>query len=62
MTPILNFTRPTSDGRLALENHELAIRQSKETRQGRVPTLAEVTRLTEFNLDAMFAEYVGGDR
>lgn len=55
--PIRNFARPTSDGRLALENHLLAVAQSAATRAGKVPDLRDVS--PALSLQDQFASVFG---
>lgn len=51
--PIRNWTPPSTDGRLALENFYLYTAQSAATKDGRVPTVQEVTP-TVANVDSVF--------
>ena len=51
--PIRNWTPPSTDGRLALENFLLYTAQSAATKDGRVPTVQEVSP-TLANVDTLF--------
>ena len=51
--PIRNWTPPSTDGRMALENFYLYIAMSAGTKDGRVPRVEEVTP-TLANVDSVF--------
>lgn len=57
---IKNWMPPTTDGRLALENRDLYVAQSAQTRDGKVPALQEVNPMTR--LAGQFASVFGGGK
>lgn len=58
--PIRSFIKPTTDGRLALENRDLYVVQSAQTRDGKVPTLQDVSPMVR--LAEQFATVFGARR